>query len=211
MKNLLLASLFTLITTLACSQNRNIIKTAENIYQCGLFTGIFRYEKMSHGDDTDDSNWCMAACIKMALDYDGLVVTQEQIFSLGSGGGRPATAPMDLIVEINKVTPAAWSTRPSHIFTETANVNEDAIFDELSNNRPVLVSFRETNNMIKTNVITAMSYSIKFNDKGEQIGITPLKVTLRDPSPSAASIKTVTWTDLINSTTTLYTINVSYK
>ncbi len=189
MKKILSVILLALSVTLCQAQNPNITKLGNNNYKIRILPDNFRYER------AQANNW--AACMSMVLNNSGLSVSQADAATLGSG-------------VINAATPDTWG-RAAHVFVDEANSNEDTFFDELSANRPLIVMLRSGNSDGKTNLVVAMTYSIMFDEKGNQTGITPSTVTLVDPGVGAQSQKVMTWGDFMTNVSVLYSTKVSFK
>lgn len=209
MKRLLLAALILLFTQFGYGQN--IVKTADNTYQVRILMGNFHLQRMnnySQNDDDEIRSW--AACVQMALDYGGATaVSQEQILTTAFGTTTDMIGgPQELMAATSSFKPTVFGQR-ANIFCEIATVNEDALFDELSNNRPLIVGLHNINNFGTGKIILAMTYSIKFNAAGEQTGIIPTSVTIGDPWPTTSGIKTITWADFMKNANTLYTLKIS--
>ncbi|WP_448700735.1 hypothetical protein ACFGVR_01845 [Mucilaginibacter sp. AW1-3] len=197
MKNQLFAILLTLFTTLCYAQNPNITKLENNNYKVRILPANFRYERMSQSGDLPDNARYWAACLSMIINYNGLSVSQADAATLGTG-------------VLNAATPNSWG-RAAHIFCDELTLDEDALFDQLSANRPLIVTLRSADGEGRANIIAAMTYTIKFNSQGEQTGITPTTVTLVDPGTSSQSQRVVNWTDFIISVNTLYSVKISFK
>jgi hypothetical protein len=210
MKPLFYTLLFCLFATFASAQNVNIKKISPTTFSVGAYAQPFRFERMVEMDASAlHLDW--AACIMMVLNYNGLNVVQEQIMSLVNGTPKePLSSPQDLMFAINKTTPHAWGN-PSKVFCGVATVDADVIFDELSAGRPLILGTGATGMEGRAFVVTAMSYHIKFDANGQQTGITPQTVTLKDPWPSALASRTINWTDFVGITASLYTVKVEFK
>jgi hypothetical protein len=92
-----------------------------------------------------------------------------------------------------------------------AVLDPDVIFDELAAGRPLILGTGATGMEGRAFVVTAMSYNIKFDANGQQTGITPQTVTLRDPWPTGLANRTINWTDFVTLTASLYTVKVVFK
>ena len=207
MKHLLLTLSFCFMVQLASAQNKNIIRTGDKTFSVGTYANPFRFERALQAS----LYWDWAACLEMCLNYAGLNVSQEQVMTLVNGPvDNPLSTPQDLIFAINKNTPPAWG-KPSKVFTTNAAIDADVLFDELSANRPLILGAATGGAEGHALIVTAMSYNIKFDANGQQIGITPNNVTLRDPWPTALANRTINWPDFINLTAALYTLKVEFK
>lgn len=169
----------------------------------------FRFQKVTsgaggRGSSKDLSTY--AACIQMILDYNGFNVTQDQVASTFP---ETATSGGDIMINVNSLRTSAWG-RSVHVACDVITINEDLIFDELLANRPIVVS-RSIGEVDKASVLTAMTYNIIFDANGNQTGITPLTVTLRDPDLTSASTKAINWSDFSASGSTLYSIKIPEK
>lgn len=208
MKKILLVALVVLLTRFSYGQN--IVKIGDNNYQVRILIGNFHLQKMNnYSQDDNDEVRSWAAALEMALDYAGVGVTQEQIITAAFNsttdfsGGAPA-----LMSATNTFKPTVFGQQ-AHVFCENITVNEDALFDELSINRPLIVGLHNISNIGTANIILAMNYSIKFNAAGEQTGIIPTTVTVASPWPTISGIKTISWADFTKSVDVLYTLRVS--
>lgn len=215
MKHLLSVLTLCFFVQLAFSQeNKNIVRTSEKTYSVGLYAKPFRFERVNLGNEVTSKNqlfWDWAACLTMCLNYNGLNVLQEQVITLVNGPiEEPEGGPQDLMFAINKNTPTAWG-KPSKVFTSTSNVSPDVIFDELYANKPLIIGAGSPALEGRAYVITAMAYNINYDAAGNQTGITPITVTLRDPWPNSPVNRQVNWLDFVNLTASLYTIKVEFK
>ncbi|MES2279544.1 MAG: papain-like cysteine protease family protein [Bacteroidota bacterium] len=204
MKKFFAVTIFILFGAMAFAQNANIKRIGPTTFSVGAYARPFMFEKVLGST----LHWDWAACIVMVLNYNGLNVSQEQVMSLVDM--TVMGTPQDLIFNVNKTTPHAWGP-PSKIYTSTATLDADVLFDELSAGRPLIMAAGSVGTEGRAFVVTAMSYTIKFDANGQQTGITPATVTLRDPWPSGLTNRTVNWADFVGLTASLYTIKVEFK
>lgn len=197
-----LSALVTLIlfTVFTYAQNKNIIRIATNTYQVSIQISTFRFQKAMQSGGSLST---YAACLQMILDYNGFNVTQDQVLSTAPDA---STKPDDFLLNISMARTSLWG-RSAHIDCNTINVNEDLIFDELSANRPIILS-RNGSSGETASIITAMSYNIRFDAGGNQTGITPVNVTVRDPASGAPSVKIINWADFSSGGNVLYSVNI---
>src|SRR5476651_958587 len=114
------------------AQNANVRRIRETTYAVGCFAQPFQFERIVQHQGGNDLFWDWAACLEMSLNYQGLNVSQEQVMSLMNGTiEEPIGTPLDLIVSANKTTPHDWSSKDAKIYTATAIIDADVIFDEL--------------------------------------------------------------------------------
>jgi len=211
MKRYLIILSLCLATQITFAQNKNIVRTGEKTYSVGAYGHPFGFERIIPGVSQNLLFWDWASCIAMCLNYGGLNVSQEQVMSLVNGTPEePQGSPQDLMFAINKTTPTAWG-KSSKVYCNTASVDADVLFDELSADRPLIVGTGSVGVEGRAYIVTAMTYNIKFNADGRQTGINPTTVTLRDPWPSALANRTILWSDFVILTASLYTIKVELK
>jgi hypothetical protein len=200
---------FSLLAIVAGAQNANIKKINPTTFSVGAYERPFRFERMTMGESLH-LDWAM--CIMMVLNYNGLNVSQEQVMSLVNGTPeQPLSTPQDLMLAINRTTRRDWGVKESKTYCEVATLDPDVIFDELSAGRPLIVGTRSNGIEGRAFVITAMSYNIKFDANGQQTGITPQTITLRDPWPTGLANRTILWSDFVIATASLYTVKVVFK
>jgi len=196
----------------ASAQNANIKRIGETTYAVGCYARPFEFDRIMQHAAGNDLFWDWAACIQMALNYGGLFVTQDQVMSLVNGSiDDPIGTPQDLIVSANKTTPHDWSSKDAKIYTAAATIDADVVFDELSAGRPIIVGTRRQGEEGRAYILTAMTYTINRDAGGQQTGITPATVVLRDPWPNALANRTVNWVDFVPITASLYTVKVVFK
>lgn len=209
MKKILLIVLVTLVVNIGYGQN--IVKIGDNNYQVRILMGNFHLQKISnYAQDDNDEIRSWAACVEMALDYQGVLgITQEQILTSAFNSSKDFVGgPPELMSAVNTFKPTVFGQQ-AHVYCENATINEDAIFDELSINRPLIAGLHNISNIGTANVILAMNYSINRNASGEQTGITPTTVTVASPWPTISGLKTISWGDFIKSINALYSLRVS--
>lgn len=205
MKKYLTFLLLIITTVFAFGQrNLNVTKIGQNTYQVSINMNTFRFQKVMSGSRGSFATY--AACIQMILDYNGLNVTQDQVASTFP---ETTTSGGDIMINVNSLRTAAWG-RSVHVSCDIITINEDNIFDELLANRPIVVS-RSIGEVDKASLLTAMTYNIIFDASGNQTGITPLTVTLRDPDLTSASTKAINWPDFSASGSTLYSVKIPEK
>lgn len=211
MKRPLIIIAFCFIAQLGLAQNKNIIRTGEKTFSVGLYAKPFRFERINYNGTQNALFWDWATCLVMCLNYNGLNVSQEQMMTLVNGSvEEPFGAPQDLTFAVNKNTPTAWG-KPSKVFCAAANLNADVLFDELSADRPIIIGTGNVGLEGRAYVVTAMAYTIKFDANGQQVGIVPTSVTLRDPWPNSFANRIVQWSDFMTLTASLYTLKVEFK
>lgn len=210
MKILLLTSLLVFCTFSSIAQNKNIKKIGVNTYCASISTGAFEFERVNNLMGKNDESWNWAACIDMVLNFNGLSSTQEQIIDFTMSPTNQVSEPAELMMAMNRGTPASWG-KPSHVVCEAVNVDEDALFDELSANRPMIVGLRSTNGGNRPAVVISITYSIKFSADGQQTGIDPTIVVVRDPGLTAQSVQIINWADFVKNTTVLYSLKIGDK
>lgn len=199
----ILTSLLLAFSSLICfGQNPNIARIGENDYRVRILPDNFHYEKVSHGND----NYAQAACMTMILNNFGLTVNQDALYTQPS---TSANAPQDGVTGMNGPTPAAWG-RAAHVFSDMINPDEETIFSELLNNRPLLAGIR-AGNTEKPVVVVAMTFSVKYNDKGEKVGIIPNTVTIVNPATGAPATSTQSWSQFATAAAVLYTVKISFN
>lgn len=212
MKKVILLSLYALIVQFATAQNANIKRIGQSTFSVGAYDHPFRYERVVANAGTPptlNADW--AACIMMVLNYNGLNVQQDQILSLNNNRVSEAlNAPQDLMFAVNRTSPHDWGD-DSKIYTATATLDADVIFDELSAGRPLILGTGAVGMEGRAFVLTAMTYTIKFDANGQQTGIIPQTVTIRDPWPQALASRVVNWQDFVPLTASLYTVKVVFK
>lgn len=209
MKKLLLTAFAALC--IQFSYGQNIVKVGDNNYQVRILMGNFHLQKMdNYAQDDNDEVRSWAASLQMALDYAGVLgITQAQILTSAFGSSGSYTGgPPELMSAANTFKPTVFGQQ-AHVYCENITVNEDALFDELSVNRPLIVGLHNISNIGTANVVLAMNYSINRNAAGDQTGITPTTVTLASPWPTISGLKTISWADFIKSMNVLYTLRVS--
>jgi len=194
-------------STLCFSQNPNISKIGENDYRVRILPDNFHYERVSHGNDS----YAQAACFTMLLNNLGLNVPQDDVIRSGFGIAATGTAPSDQqgVAGFNGPTPLQWG-RPAHVYSDMVSIDEELIFSELLNNRPLLAGLR-VGSFEKPVLITALTFSVKYNEKGEKVGIIPNTVTIVNPAMGAASTSTQNWTQFTTAASVLYTVKISFK
>jgi hypothetical protein len=220
MKRPLILLAFCFIAQIGLAQNKNIIRIGEKTYSVGAYNHSFRFNKSVYTGTQNALYWDWAACIETCLNYDGLEVSQEQIVGLMNGKseeptGRPSDemfvgTPQDLMFMINKSTPSAWGKK-SKIYCNTASIDADVIFDELSADRPLIIGTGSVGIEGRAYVVSAMAYNINFDANGQQTGITPTTVTIRDPWPGGLTNRTINWSDFVILAASLHTIKVEFK
>ncbi|QKJ30778.1 hypothetical protein HQ865_13800 [Mucilaginibacter mali] len=231
MKTLFSILTFVLITTFASAQNPNIKRIGQTTFSVGAYDHPFRFERVTPPlppalsinptdaekdaalqatiNATITADW--ATCIMMVLNYNGLNVQVDQILNLNSNRAAAShNSPQDLMFAINRTSPHDWGA-DSRIYTSTATLDPDVIFDELSAGRPLILGTGAANMEGRAFVLTAMTYTIKFDANGQQTGITPQTVTIRDPWPQAIASRVVNWADFVPLTASLYTVKVEFK
>jgi len=211
MKRLFILLAFYFVSLCALAQNANVRRIGETTYAVGCFAQPFQFERVVQHQGGNDLFWDWAACLEMCLNYQRLSVSQEQVMSLVNGSiEAPVGTPQDLIVSANKTSPHDWG-RDSKIYTTTAIIDADVIFDELREGRAIIVGTRRQGEEGRAYILTAMTYTINRDASGQQTGITPATVILRDPWPTALANRTVNWIDFVPSTASLYTVKVVFK
>lgn len=212
MKYLFYLTILVLITFSAAAQNSNVRRINETTYAVGCFERPFQFDRIMQHNGGNDLFWDWAACLEMSLNYQGLFVTQDQVMSLVNGPiDAPIGTPQDLIVSANKTVPHDWSAKDAKVFTAMATIDPDVIFDEMKAGRPIIVGTRRQGEEGHAYVLIAMTYTINKDADGNQTGITPQTVILRDPWPTALANLTVNWQDFVPITASLYTVKVVFK
>lgn len=202
-----LTSLLLIITTVFAygQRNKNIIKIGQNTYRVSIDMSTFRFQKASQGTSTRGGNnlSTAAACLQMILDYNELNVTQQQISTY-----FPTDATIsDALFSVNVMDTSLWG-KSIHLSCDNLNVDEDAIFDDLSTNKPIIL-VRNSGSGQTASLITDMSYNIKLDAQGNQTGITPINIVVRDPSTNGASTKIINWSDFSVNGNMLYVIRIT--
>src|SRR5476651_2230354 len=143
MKHLFFLIAFGFTSLCVSAQNANIKKISATTFSVGCYAQPFQFERIvQHTGSGTELFWDWAACIQMALNYGGLNVSQEQVMRLVNGSvDEPVGSPQDLIVSVNKTSPHDWG-KDSKMFTTTAAIDPDVIFDELSAGQPIIVGTR---------------------------------------------------------------------
>jgi len=206
MKSISTILLLAFSSVLCYGQNPNITKISDNNYKVRVLPDNFRYERVSHAND----NNAQAACLTMLLNNLGLNVIQDDVIRSGFGTAPPnSTQDQQGVTGMNGPTPLSWG-RPAHIYSDVVGIDEEMIFSELINNRPLLAGIR-SGSTEKPVIVVAMGFSVKYNDKGEKVGISPNTVTIVDPAVGAMSTNTESWSQFVTVATVMYTVKISFN
>lgn len=132
--------------------------------------------------------WCWAASIQMLLNSYGIAVTQESIvrqtFGLDAFGQLPNKPGswLDMTANLNK---KGIDYRGRHYYVESilqpGFPSPHLLYSELTNQHPILISFRSRPRMNHAVLVTAMNVT---DDGSNQI----VSIVTRDPSPSHQNV-----------------------
>ena len=202
LKLLLLLTLFNVNVSSIVSQS-TIQQLSHNYYSAGVNTQTFNYFS-SFGKQRAD-NWCWAACVQMVLNYHGLYITQEQIVAkcFGNLYNKPG-GPREMFIALNGW---AYNNRGgmSKVYTNSYPTNAIEIQQLLANNWPLIVGLNYGTTVGHAYVLTAIYYSISYDNRGNQI-IIPDKVVLRDPWPGKQSRQEMSWNDFTKYVVSIYKV-----
>jgi hypothetical protein len=210
MKIFLLTTLLAFCTLLSIGQSKNVKKLGTNTYRASIFSDTFQFERVNNPTGKNDESWRWAACLTMVLNFNGLSVTQDQVIGFTMDPTNQVSDPAELMMAMNRATPASWG-KSSHVVCEVVNVSEDALFDELSANRPMIVGLRADGGGNRAAVVVSITYSIKYSADGQETGIDPTMVAVRDPGSAGQSVQLINWGDFVKNTTVLYSFKITGK
>ena len=197
MKKLLILTGFYLASISAISQPASCVTLGQNYYSCGVPSNEFEYMRatsINRGAQIQ-SNWCWAACVQMVLNYHGLYVSQRDVVTRIYGSpyvNQPANEPQIL----NALTGWATDTRGrySSIHAVGGQQYVNDMINLLSNKWPLIVGLSNPQGGIgHAVVLTAIEYSVQYNNQGQVTAYIPRNVVIRDPWPTNPSRQVLSW------------------
>ncbi|WP_321345205.1 C39 family peptidase [uncultured Draconibacterium sp.] len=183
---------------------QNVQQLGPNYFGAGIRSSNFNY--IASKGRQQGQNWCWAACVAMVLQYNGIIVSQQEVVMRCYGNlvDRPGGDPQMFTAL------SGWGRNVyggvSTIYSNNYPTNAAEIQIWLASNKPLIVGLNQPNSSIgHAYVLTAIYYSNQYDYNGNIVGIIPDKVVLRDPWPYNPSRQEISWSDFASR------VNMCYK